>query len=154
MRSATQILKAFYDAEAKYMKERNRDGKADFTVIATVLHPEVVLHQSPDLPFGGQYLGHSGYEEWAIAMSALFDKLEVYDQDFYERRDVVIATCMFKTRSRQNKSQQDLPMVQVVRMKDDKIVEFRPFYWNVPEYVAAAGSKVSSLALGKKKTDE
>lgn len=146
MKSATQILKAFYDAEGKYMKERDRKGQADFAGIAAVLHPEVVLHQSPDLPFGGEYVGQRRYEEWAIAMSSMFDELEVYEQDFYEKGDVVVATCMFKTRSRQNRSQQDLPMVQVVRVKDGKIVEFRPFYWNVPEYVAAAGPEVSGSA--------
>ena len=28
----------------------------------------------------------------------------------------------------------DLPMAQVVRVADGRIVEFRPFYWNVPAY--------------------
>ena len=32
----------------------------------------------------------------------------------------------------------DLPMAQTVRVRADRIVEFRPFYWNVPAYRAIA----------------
>lgn len=41
----------------------------------------VVLHQSPGLPFGGESIGPDRYEEWAIAMSSI-DKLDVKEQDF------------------------------------------------------------------------
>ena len=34
-----------------------------------------------------------------------------------------------------------LPMTQVVTVKDGKITDFRPFYWNVPAYVAAASAR-------------
>ncbi len=135
--SPRKVLQAFYEAEAKYMKA---GGKASFDEIAATLDPKVVLHQSPDLPFGGEYVGHKQYEEWALAMSAIFDELEVTEQEFYEKDDKVIVTCRFKTRSRRNGSVQDLPMVQVVTVKDGKITDFRPFYWHVPEYVAAAQS--------------
>ena len=31
-------------------------------------------------------------------------------------------------------------MAQVVRVRDGRIVEFRPFYWNVPAYRDAVGN--------------
>jgi ketosteroid isomerase-like protein len=139
--SPKQVLQTFYEAEAKYMQTNGPDGKAAFDEIAATLDPAVVLHQSPDLPFGGEYVGHKRYKEWAVAMRSIFDKLEVGEQEFFEKDDKVIVTCRFRTRSRQNGSVQDLPMVQIVTVKDGRITDFRPFYWNVPEYLAAAQTR-------------
>lgn len=135
--SPKQVILRFYEAEARYM-QNDGSGAASFEEMRNTLSSSVVLHQSPDLPFGGDYVGHDGYENWARKMSALFDRLEVKDRQFFEKDDQVIVTCRMVTRSRVNDSTQDFPMVQVVTVKKGKIVDFRPFYWNVPEYVAAA----------------
>lgn len=71
-------------------------------------------------------------------MSTIFDQLQVQDQEFFESEDKVVVICRFVTRSRLTGAVQNLPMAQVVTAKDGKITEFRPFYWNVPEYVSAA----------------
>ena len=73
-------------------------------------------------------------------MASIFDKLEVKEREFFEHGDKVIVVCRFVTRSRVNGSVQDYPMAQVVTVRKGKIVDFRPFYWNVPAYVAAARS--------------
>ncbi len=133
-----QVLMRFYAAEAKYMKAHEAGEIADFDQMRETMDPDVVLHQSPDLPFGGEYVGYRRYEEWAIAMSSIFDKLEVREQEFFEAGDKVVVVCRFVTRSRINGSVQDFPMAQVVTVRNGKITDFRPFYWNVPAYVAAA----------------
>lgn len=114
---------------------------ADFAAMAATLDPGVVLHQSPDLPWGGEFRGHAGYEEWARAMSAAFDRLEVKDQAFFVSGDAVVTTCRLVTHSRATGEVLDLPMAQVVRVRDERIVEFRPFYWNVPAYRATVGAR-------------
>ncbi len=133
-----QVLEDFYEAEKMYMQARASGQEASFDAIAATLDPAVILHQSPDLPFGGEYVGHDQYEQWAIAMSSIFDKLEVAEQQWFESDNVVVVVCRFKTHSRRNGSGQDLPMAQVVTVKDGKITDFRPFYWNVPAYINAA----------------
>lgn len=137
-KSPRQVLEAFYAAEKLYMQAKASGEEASFDDIAATLDPKVVLHQSPDLPFGGEYVGHEQYEQWAITMSSIFDKLEVADQEWFESEAKVIVICRFQTRSRRNGSHQDLPMAQVVTVKNGKITDFRPFYWNVPAYVSAA----------------
>ena len=131
-------LLRFYEAEANYMKAFQQNGVASFDEMRKTLAPDVVLHQSPDLPFGGDYVGYEGYERWAATMGSIFDKLEVTEQEFFVQAEKVIVVCRFITRSRINGSVQDFPMAQVVTVRNGKIVEFRPFYWNVPAYVAAA----------------
>ena len=137
-RTPRQVLEAFYQAEQLYMQAKALGKEASFEGIARTLDPAVVLHQSPDLPFGGEYVGHHQYEQWAITMSSIFDNLEVTEQQWFEKDDVVIVVCRFKTHSKTNDTSQDLPMAQVVTVKNGKITDFRPFYWNVPAYVSAA----------------
>lgn len=133
-----EVLLRFYEAEANYMKAYEANGTASFDEMRQTMDPEVVLHQSPDLPYGGEYVGHKGYERWGVAMSSIFDKLEVADREFFEAGEKVVVVCRLVTRSRINGSVQDFPMTQVVTVRNGKIVDFRPFYWNVPAYVAAA----------------
>ena len=133
------VLKAFYEAEKLYMQAKAKGEEASFDGIAATLDEAVVLHQSPDLPFGGEYVGHKEYEQWAKAMSSIFDTLEVAEQEWFESGNKVVVLCRFVTHSRINGSSQSQPMAQVVTVLNGKITDFRPFYWNVPAYTSAAG---------------
>ena len=132
--SPRDVIERFYKAEAAYMNAGGGDAGASFADMAATLDPDVVLHQSPDLPWGGEYQGHAGYEDWARQMSRAFDRLEVRDNRFFIDGDTVVITCRLVTRSRATGETLDLPMTQVVRVRGDRIIEFRPFYWNVPAY--------------------
>ena len=138
--SPREVTERFYAAEAAYMNAGGAAAGASFAAMAATLDPDVVLHQSPDLPWGGEFRGHAGYEEWAAQMSRAFDRLEVKDNRFFMEGDTVVITCRLVTRSRASGETLDLPMTQVVRVRADRIVEFRPFYWNVPAYEETVGS--------------
>ena len=135
--SPADVVERFYAAEAAYMNA----GGGDFSVMAATLDPEVVLHQSPDLPWGGKFHGHGGYEDWARRMGAAFDRLEVRERRFFADGDTVVVACRLLTRARASGETLDLPMTQVIRVRRERIVEFRPFYWHVPVYRAAVGSR-------------
>ncbi len=136
-----QAIERFHAAEDAYMNAGGPDAGASFAGMAATLDPDVVLHQSPDLPWGGEFHGHAGYEDWARQMSRAFDRLEVRDARFFEEGDTVVITCRLVTRSRATGGTLDLPMAQIVRVRGERIVEFRPFYWNVPAYRDAVGSE-------------
>ncbi len=138
--SPLDVVRRFHAAEDVYMNAGGGDAGASFTEMAATLDPEVVLHQSPDLPWGGEFRGHAGYEGWARQMSRAFDRLEVKHARCFADGDTVIVTCRLGTRSRATGETLDLPMAQVVRVRGDRIVEFRPFYWNVPAYRDAVRS--------------
>ena len=138
--SPRDVIQRFYAAEAAYMNAGGADAGANFADMAATLDPDVVLHQSPDLSWGGEFRGHAGYEDWARQMSRAFDRLEVGETRFFTDGDTVVITCRLITRSRASGETLDLPMAQVVRVCSDRIVEFRPFYWNVPAYGDAVRS--------------
>ena len=132
--SHRDVVERFYAAEAVYMRAGGGEAGASFADMAATLDPGVVLHQSPDLPWGGEFHGHAGYEHWARQMSRAFDRLAVEETRFFVQADTVVIICRLVVRSRTSGKTLDLPMAQVVRVAGDRIVEFRPFYWNVPAY--------------------
>ena len=54
-----QVLERFFEAELRYMQ----GAGASFEEFRTTIADDVVLHQSPDLPWGGEYTGPARYEE-------------------------------------------------------------------------------------------
>ncbi len=128
-----QVLARFFEAERRYMYA---DGSS--AQFAATLADDVVLHQPPDLPWGGEYVGPKRYEEWARAMSAVFDQVDMREPQFFEQGDTVVIVGTLATRLRVTGEWMGLPMMQVVTVKDGRITDFRPYYWNVPAYVAAA----------------
>ena len=138
--SPLDVVRRFHAAEDVYMNAGGADGGGSFADLAATLAPAVVLHQSPDLPWGGEFQGHAGYENWARQMSRAFDQLAVKDARSFAEDDTVVITCRLVTRARDTGETLDLPMTQVVRVHDGRIVDFRPFYWNVPAYRNAVRS--------------
>lgn len=136
--SAFAVLERFYEAERHYMQAGGAKADASFDNMAATLDPRVELHQTPDLPWGGEYRGHEGFKEWSIKMSDCFDQLDVRDPEYFEKGNTLVILCRLVTRSRRHGYELDLPMAQVVTIHDGRIKDFRPFYWNVPEYVRAA----------------
>ncbi|PVZ96291.1 nuclear transport factor 2 family protein [Amnibacterium flavum] len=133
-----EVLEEFYRTERIYMAAGGANAGASFEGMAATLDPDVELHQSPDLPWGGEWRGHEGFKGWSIEMSSHFDMVDVQDAKYFERGDQVIVLCRLVTRSIGTGRILDAPMAQVVTVKNGRITEFRPFYWNVPEYVAAS----------------
>lgn len=139
--SAREVLEEFYRAERVYMAAGGAEAGASFDEMGATLDPNVVLHQSPDLPWGGDWFGYEGFKGWSIEMSSHFDMVDVQDAVFFEQGSQVIVLCRLVTRSIGSGKILAAPMAQVVTVQNGRITEFRPFYWDVPEYVAAAGPR-------------
>ena len=134
---AIKVLQRFYAAEADYMQAGGTAAGASFDAMAQTLDPDVVLHHSPDLPWGGEWHGHQGFEGWSKRMSELNASLEVQDPRFFPDGDTVLVTLTLVTRARTTGTVIRSPMVQQVHIDGERIVDFRAFYWNVPQYLRA-----------------
>ncbi|KXT12138.1 hypothetical protein AC579_10394 [Pseudocercospora musae] len=91
-----EILQQFYDAETIYMaaSPENRDFTSG---MGKTLSPYLKLYQSPDLPYGGVFEGHAGFQEWSQTMASYFDKLEVMDPHVFEQagsHSVIVASTL------------------------------------------------------------
>ena len=136
---AVAVIGRFYDAEAEYMQTGGSDGGASFDAVAETLTDTVVLHHSPDLPWGGDWHGHEGFEGWAKRMSELNETVEVKDPRYFPDGDHLLVSLTLITRARVTGARITAPMIQQVRVVGDQIADFRAFYWDVPAYLRSYG---------------
>ncbi|CAK3898328.1 Hypothetical predicted protein [Lecanosticta acicola] len=128
-----EILQKFYAAETVYMA--SAPSERDFAGMASTLAPDLELHQSPDLPWGGEFKGHSGFLKWSETMASYFNRLEVTDPQIFEQKDsdAVLVYSTLKLRVKKNGKEWARPLAQFVRVDRVRgvITEIRPFYWDV-----------------------
>lgn len=127
-----QILDRFYAAEAIFMAAP--DSSRDPTDMLSTLSPNLKVHQSPDLPWGGEYVGHAGFAAWGAIMTSHFSSLEVLEPRVFERAEgdevMVFSTLRLKTKAGVVREK---PMTQLIRVDREEgvIVEITPFQWDV-----------------------
>ena len=136
MSSPREVLERFYAAERLIMQ-----GKAGFEAMAATLAEDVRLHPSPDLPFGGEYVGRAEYRSWADSMGKLFDRVDVQNAQFFEDGDTVVVVCTLVDEATSHPARAAVSHGAGRDGLGEQIVDFRPFYWNLPAYVAAASSQ-------------
>lgn len=135
-----EILDRFYAAESIFMAAP--DTTRDPTDMLATLSPKIQVHQSPDLPWGGEYVGHEGFAAWGERMTSYFSSLEVLEPKVFERAEgdevMVFSTLRLKTHKGEV---WEKPMVQVVRVdrQEGVIVEITPYQWDVKGLTAFVG---------------
>lgn len=134
----TRTLERFYGAEAAYIAAGG-PGKASFDEVAACLDPDVTLHQAPGLPYSGTWRGRKGIEDFMAVMGDAWQSVEFLDQRcFVEGRDVVV-TNHVRFVARRTGRELDTRIVQEMTVRDGRIHEIRPYYWDPAAVSAALG---------------
>ena len=129
-----QILARFYEAETAYMAAS--PSERDFAGgMGKTLAPDFTSQQSPDLPWGGAWKGHKGFQNWSEIMASLFSSLEVQEPRIFEKEgeDEVVVVSTLRLVTREGGKEWAAPLTQTVKVDREKgwITEIRPFYWDV-----------------------
>jgi uncharacterized protein len=148
--TSLEILQRFYGAESIYMSAS--PSERDFSGMAATLSPDIVLYQSPDLPYGGTYKGHDEFRKWADAMAERFDVVrpeggKIYQQvvlDQSQQDDSIEEMALSATvPMRIRKTGKDWSQfgVQIVKVDRERevITELRVMYWDVAGLRQALG---------------
>ncbi|MFJ9368841.1 nuclear transport factor 2 family protein [Nocardia sp. NPDC101769] len=129
---AMTTLRSFYAAEAAYLSE-----EAGFERMARCLAPDVVMHQAPSLPYGGQWHGHDGMREFLAAMGASWDGLWFDEQRFLNEGEQVVVYSRGRLRARRTGRVLETSLLQWISFQDGLITEFRPYYHDTSAVLAA-----------------
>jgi len=124
--AAVGTLNRFYKEEAAYLAA----GGGDFSAIAATLDPECVIFQPASLPYGGEWRGHAGFETWMKAFVQQWSSMEVQNTELFPHGDVIISKSHVYARSRVSGQIIDWPLLQFFKLRDFKILELWPFYWD------------------------
>ena len=133
---AWSTMEKFYAAEAAYLAEGGA-GRASYAEVAAYLDPEVVLHQAPGLPFSGTWRGHGGMERVLAVFSGMWASMAFLEQDHWGEGDTVVVRSRVLFRAKAIGREVDAPIVQVITVRDGRLLECRPFYWD-PAAITAA----------------
>ncbi|MEU6037765.1 nuclear transport factor 2 family protein [Actinomadura sp. NPDC047616] len=130
------VLTGMYAAEAEYLAAGG-PGEASFDLLAPFFASDVVLHQADALPYGGVWRGHAGMERFFLAMSHTWESFDMVEQEFLATGETAVVLTRVRARARATGRELAFPILQTVAIKDGRIAEVRPFYWDTAAIAAA-----------------
>jgi ketosteroid isomerase-like protein len=128
---ALAVMEQFYAAEAAYVAAGGA-GKASFDGLAGCLDPDVVLYQAPGLPFSGTgaWRGHDGIQRFLAVFSQTWQSMELLEAKPLVQGDTVVMLLRVRLCARATGRELDTLIVQVNTVRNGRVTEFRPFYWD------------------------
>ncbi len=130
------VLKRFYEAEEIYLSPEG----GDFGVVAETLDPECAMIQPDSLPYGGEWRGHEGFERWMIAFGEQWAALSVTEPQFFPHGDdLVFVRSRVLARAKATGAEIEWPLLQMIKVRDGRILEIRPFYWDTALVLRGCG---------------
>lgn len=89
----------------------------------------VVLHIPDVLPWGGDYHGHENLQKGFAAFSEAWET-ESLEQQFLADDAQVVILQRLKGRVKANDRTVDMPLAELFKIRNGKITEIRPFYFD------------------------
>ncbi|MFJ4780566.1 nuclear transport factor 2 family protein [Streptomyces sp. NPDC088762] len=125
----TTLLSRMYAAESAYLAAGG-PGAASFDLLAPFFAPDVVLHQADGLPYGGTWRGHAGMERFFLKMSEVWESFDIEGQEFLATGATAVVHTQVHARARATGARLSFPVLQTITVRDGRIAEVRPFYWD------------------------
>jgi uncharacterized protein len=127
--TAIRNRKIIYDLYA----ETNGAGIFD------LLADDVVFRQAPSLPYGAELHGIEAAKEGFANVIGAWASLQVEVEELVAAGDLVIAYMMLEGVGKATGKSYSGPTAEVFRMRDGKIIEWRPLYWDTHAVRLACG---------------
>jgi ketosteroid isomerase-like protein len=118
-----------YAAEAEYLAAGG-PAEASFDLLAPYFAPDVELHQAEALPYGGTWRGHNGMTRFFLRMSEVWESFDMVEQEFLATGATAVVLTQVRACARATGRELGFPILQTITVKDGRITEVRPFYWD------------------------
>jgi uncharacterized protein len=105
-------------------------GAGDLAAAAAHFHSDVVIHEPPSLPYGGVFKGHEGFLDLFQRLATCYDNLSISPSAIADAGPFVMALTTLNGRSRTTGAEISMPLCEVFVVRDGKIADIRPFYWD------------------------
>lgn len=117
MLTSLEVVEEFY-----YRLANSRTSEA-----IALLDDEFVLVQAASLPYGGEYRGKAGIEQFFTKFFAAWKRFRSDNVTYFTNQDQVIATSVAVITTHQDVVF-EMPMVQVYTVRNGKMLRTEPFY--------------------------
>ncbi|MEV6881390.1 nuclear transport factor 2 family protein [Streptomyces sp. NPDC051135] len=126
---SARVLTGMYAAEAEYLAAGG-PGEASFDLLASFFSPDVELHQADALPYGGTWRGHEGIRRFFLVMGEVWESFDMVEQKFLATGETAVVLTRIRARARATGRELGFPLLQAITVRDGRITEVRPFYWD------------------------
>jgi ketosteroid isomerase-like protein len=134
--TAADVLGRFHEAEGRFFES----GGADVPSFEGILHPDFVLVEPTDGPYGGEWRGREGLLGFLNAMNDDWSEQgPIEAPELIEQGDRVVALATIRAKSRETGRVVEFPLCQVALVRDGLLAETRVFYWDTKEMKTALG---------------
>jgi ketosteroid isomerase-like protein len=133
--SAMELLTRMFDVELRFL----RSDTPDLRMLATAFHPDVVVHEPKSLPYAGDWTGFEGIGALFRRMREVWSDLRVEQLEATRDGDVVFMACTIDLTSCATGASITQPFAEVLRFKNDRLIEGTPFYYDTAEILTAIG---------------
>ncbi|MFG3155607.1 nuclear transport factor 2 family protein [Streptomyces sp. NPDC048219] len=123
------VLTGMYAAEAEYLAAGGPD-EASFDLLAPFFAPDVEMHQADALPYGGTWRGHNGMTRFFLRMGEAWESFDMVEQTFLATGETAVVLTQVRARARATGRELSFPLLQAITVKDGRITQVRPFYWD------------------------
>ncbi|RWM21482.1 MAG: nuclear transport factor 2 family protein [Mesorhizobium sp.] len=131
-RTAMQLLENMFEVEMRFLQS----GSESLYMLANASHAEVVVHEPQSLPYAGDWNGLNGIGALFRKMREIWSDVTVEGLQAAQNDDMVFMSCTLSLTSRANGATIKQLFAEVLRFKDDRLIEGTPFYHDTSEILA------------------
>jgi ketosteroid isomerase-like protein len=136
-----EVVKRFETMMVPSLQEEDEaTAQGGFEQILELLDENVAFRPTPSLPHGGDWIGHDGFFKLGEAFIAAWELPTGVEFEYLDGGgDKVVILARFDSVSRHTGKTVEFKMVEIVTVRDGKITELVPYYYDTIPIVEAAG---------------
>jgi ketosteroid isomerase-like protein len=96
----------------------------------SIFDPDVVFHEAPCLPYGGAHKGLEATKEAVGRLSAAYSSMRTVFEEVLAAGNIAIAYQTITFRVKENGNTCTLPVAELYRFRNGKVVEWRALYFD------------------------
>lgn len=99
----------------------------------------IVVHEAASLPYGGEYRGIDELKTLSRRMLQTWEESSFNIMEFTAGGELVIVHFQMNILGRTTRKSFSFPVLELWRLKDEKVVEMRIFYWDTHKILEVFG---------------
>ena len=123
---AMEIVNRMFAAEMEFMRS---DG-SDFSGIKSAFHPDIVVHEPASLPYPNDWCGYEALGRLFKLMHKTWSSMSIENMTATLEGDTLFLGCTLVATARQTGTEVRLPFAEILKIKDNLVIEAFPFYFD------------------------
>lgn len=102
----------------------------DLDAFWSIFHPDVVFHEASRLPYGGAHQGLAATKAAFARMGQAYSRMRAEIEAVLAARDIAVLYQTITFQVKANGNTGSLPVAEMFRFRDAKVVEWRALYFD------------------------